>query len=76
MSPICYLLHARGMTTTRLARLIGCQSHSQISQVLRNRPGRGHWVRRKLAPYLTESELNLLGWDVLRGTFRSESERI
>ena len=73
MSPIYQLLHARGMTATKLAGLIGCRSHSQVSQVLRNVPGRGHWVRGKLAPYLSELELKFLGWEVLRGTFQTKS---
>lgn len=55
-------LHARGLNQTRLARLAHT-GRSHVSEVLNNKPGHGGQTRKKLAQFLTESELALLGWD-------------
>ena len=55
------LLHARGLTVTRLAREIQ-SSRAHVNQVLNNVPGRGGHTRRKLRPLLSTPELVALGW--------------
>jgi transcriptional regulator with XRE-family HTH domain len=55
------LLRERGMTLTRLAELSGV-SRPHLSLVLRNEPGRGAQVRRKVARFLRGDELQALGW--------------
>jgi hypothetical protein len=66
-------LHDRGETTTTLATKIGsCQSH--VSQTLANDPGRGARTRKKLAPLLTEQELELAGWNA-DGTLKAKAEK-
>jgi hypothetical protein len=59
-------LHERGETVQSLAQKAGT-GRCHATQVLANKPGRGHLTRRKLAPLLTFSELELLGWN-LNGT--------
>lgn len=56
-----HLLAERGWTQARLAAHIG-SGRAHVSQVLNNVPGRGHRTRKKLAPLLTQRELDLLGW--------------
>lgn len=47
---------------TRLAQLAGT-GRSHLTQVLSNQPGRGHLTRRRVFPFLTRSEVRLLGWE-------------
>ena len=58
------LIRARGETISGLARKSHC-GRSHLSQVLRNRPGRGGHTRRKLRPFLTSAEVLALGWQEL-----------
>ena len=55
-------MHGRGMTQTKLARLAGV-GRCALSQVLANKPGRGKFTRRRLLPYLSHTEIALLGWE-------------
>jgi transcriptional regulator with XRE-family HTH domain len=57
------LLRERGLTVGALAERAGV-SRPHLSLVLRNVPGRGGQVRRKVARHLVERELTALGWDV------------
>ena len=54
-------LHSRGLTQVKLAELTGT-GRAHLCQVLANKPGRGHWTRRRLFPHLTLREVILLGW--------------
>ena len=54
-------LHRRGVTQKQLARVAGV-GRSHLSQVLSNKVGRGECTRRRLYPYLTRTEIDLLGW--------------
>ena len=55
------LLHDRGLTVEALARQAGT-GRAHATQVLANKPGRGHLTRRRLATLLTPAELALLHW--------------
>jgi hypothetical protein len=55
------LLHARGLTTQRLALEIR-SSRAHVTQVLNNIPGRGGQTRRKLRLLLTPAEILALDW--------------
>lgn len=49
------------MTVEKLAaQCLTGRAHT--TQVLANKPGRGHLTRKRLAPWLTCIELALLGW--------------
>lgn len=54
-------LHGRGLTQKKLAALAGT-GRAHVSQVLNNKPGRGHLTRRRLFPHLLPKEVRLLGW--------------
>jgi len=56
-------LRERGMSVTKLARLIGNTGHAHVVQVLNNMPGHGLWTRRRLFAHLTADEVRLLGWE-------------
>lgn len=53
----------RRITQQQLADKI-FSSRSHVSQVLNNKPGRGYQTRHKLAHYLTNEELQILGWNM------------
>jgi len=55
------LLHARGVTVEQLAARAGT-GRAHATQVMANKPGRGHHTRPRLAPLLTAEERALLGW--------------
>lgn len=55
------LLHAREMNTTLLAQLAGT-SRAHLTEVLNNKPGRGHVTRRKIFPWILPEEASALGW--------------
>lgn len=55
------LLHERGETVASLAARAGT-GRAHATQVLANKPGRGHWTRKRLVPLLQPAELVLLGW--------------
>lgn len=57
------LLHERGETVASLAAKAGT-GRAHASQVLANKPGRGHHTRRRLTAFLTAEELALLGWSL------------
>ena len=66
------LIHARGLTVEALARLAQ-SGRCHVTQVLANKPGRGHLTRRRLAPYLSNDEIKALGWPVKRNQFDPSS---
>lgn len=57
------LLHDRGETVETLARKAR-SGRAHVTQVLANKPGRGHHTRRRLAEFLTAEELALVGWSL------------
>lgn len=54
-------LHDRRLTVDALALAVQ-SGRAHVTQVMANKPGRGHHTRRRLAPLLTELELYLQGW--------------
>lgn len=54
-------LHERGLTVAKLAALIG-SGRAHVNQVINNKPGRGHFTRRRLIPHLAAAEKAALGW--------------
>lgn len=57
------LLHERGETVESIARKVG-SGRAHVTQVLANKPGRGHHTRRRLTEFLKAEELALLGWSL------------
>jgi hypothetical protein len=57
--------HERGMTLTKLAKLLGT-THSHCSQTISGT--RGGDTRWKMVQFLTEEETTILGWSE-KGTF-------
>jgi hypothetical protein len=75
------LLHSRRdektgwrMTTARLAELSG-SGRAHVTEVLNNKPGHGHFTRRRLFPHLTRSEVRLLGWMPEYDRWRASQQR-
>lgn len=73
-APLAASLHLRGLTQQGLADRIG-NSRAHVCQVLSGVPGRGYRTRKKLAPWLTERERAMLGWDDQGRVFHMEGSK-
>jgi hypothetical protein len=62
MRELTFLLHQRGETIAGLAKKAGV-GRAHLHEVLAGRPQHGHRTRPRIVPFLTSTELAMLGWD-------------